>query len=141
MCNLSRAHGCRPLAQRGTPWREKGKSGPIAGSHEVSSPWNFFSTKFTGLDVEPPGVFEFRSLRLGSAGLHQHARLVGVFLKTDVRRESVVTGTRVADGLQYEFTAEPDFFNRYSTVTCWLFLERDGWRGGSGAACKASRRN
>ncbi len=73
----------------------------------------FFCTKITGLDVEPPGVFEFRSLRLGSAGLHQHARLVGVFLKTDVRRESVVTGTRVADGLQYEFTAEPDFFYRY----------------------------
>jgi hypothetical protein len=73
----------------------------------------FFCTKFTGLDVEPPGVFEFRSLRLGSAGLHQHARLVGVFLKTDVRRESVVTGTRVADGLQYEFTAVPDFFYRY----------------------------
>jgi len=62
------------------------------------------------LDVEPPGVFEFRSLRLGSAGLHQHARLVGVFLKTDVRRESVVTGTRVADGLQYVFTAVPDVF-------------------------------
>lgn len=103
----------------------------------------FFCTKFTGLDVEHPGVFEFRSLRLGSAGLHQHARLVGVFLKTDVRRESVVTGTRAADGLQYEFTCvyrgTRCFFT--GTAACWLFLERDGWRGGSGAACKASRSN
>jgi len=81
MCNLSRARARRPLAQSGTPLREKGKIGrprsPI--SLEVSPcDGMFFSTKFTRLDVEPPGEFEFRSLRLGSAGLQQHARLVGV---------------------------------------------------------------
>ena len=90
MCNLSRAHGCRQLAQRGTPWREEGKSaerGPIA---DILTRFRhlgvFYSTKFTGSDVEYSRCFEFRSLRLpgnllsketltvlftGKGGLHQ----------------------------------------------------------------------
>ena len=119
MCNLSRARARRPLAQSGTPLREKGKIGrprsPI--SHEISSPWDvllFYSTKFTGLEVENPGVFEFRSLRLGSAGLQQHARLVGVcFSKRTfgVRVWLPVRGSRT--GYSTSLPRYPMFFFRH----------------------------
>ena len=81
MCNLSRARARRPLAHSGTPLREKGKIADDRDRRFLTRFRHlgmFFSTKFTRLDVEPPGEFEFRSLRLGSAGLQQHARLVGV---------------------------------------------------------------
>jgi len=64
MCNLSRAHGCRPLAQRGTPWREKGSADRSPVLTRFRHLGMFYGSKFTGSDVETPGEFEFRSLGL-----------------------------------------------------------------------------